>query len=198
MIVDVHRAVALDLLCETKLLTHVLPEVARLNAELFAQTRRLLSQLRDPTLPTALAALLLSLHDPSAAGEAGKRLRFANKAVERTAWLLENAPTIAKAHQLPWPRLQRILTHDGVAELLALREAIAGPDDPALVLCHERLAWPAERLNPDPLIDGGDLIAHGLAPGPGFASLLEKIRDAQLDGEIRTRDEALAMVDRLR
>ena len=64
--------------------------------------------------------------------------------------------------------------------------------------CRERLAWPAERLNPPPLLDGSDLIAHGLAPGPQFALLLEQIRDAQLNGEIHSQAEALALADRLR
>ena len=98
---------------------------------------------------------------------------------------------------LPWPKLQRILTHEGASELLALHEAISGSNDAALAYCRERLAWPAERLNPVPLVDGSDLIRHGLEPGPQFASLLEQIRDAQLNGEIRHRDEALALVDRL-
>ena len=43
-----------------------------------------------------------------------------------------------------------------------------------------------------------DLIQHGLRPSPEFATLLQQIRDAQLNGEIHTRDEALALVDRLR
>ena len=75
--------------------------------------------------------------------------------------------------------------------------AIAGPDDPAILFCRERLAWPAEKLNPRPLLDGSDLIAHGLAPSPDFARLLEAVRDAQLRGEIATPDEALALVNRL-
>ncbi|HEY3394347.1 MAG TPA: hypothetical protein VGK58_16660, partial [Lacipirellulaceae bacterium] len=102
------------------------------------------------------------------------------------------------APQQPWPSLQRILTHEGAAELVALHEAVAGSDDPALAFCRERLAWPPQRLNPPPLIDGAALIAHGLAPGPQFARLLEQVRDAQLEGRIHTRDEALALVDRLR
>jgi hypothetical protein len=94
--------------------------------------------------------------------------------------------------------LQRLLTHDGTNELVALHEAIAGSDDAALAFCRERLAWPPERLNPRPLLDGGALINHGLTPGPHFAALLEQVRDAQLNGEISTRQEALALVDRLR
>jgi hypothetical protein len=47
-------------------------------------------------------------------------------------------------------------------------------------------------------VDGGELIAHGLAPGPQFSALLERVRDAQLNGHIQTREQALSLVDRLR
>jgi poly(A) polymerase len=128
----------------------------------------------------------------------GRRLRFTNKEIERCAWLLANLEDASHAQQLPWPRVQRILTHDGAAELVALHEAVAGSADVALAFCRERLAWPPDRLNPPPLIDGAALIEHGLAPGPSFAQLLEQVRDAQLEGRIQTRGQALALVDRLR
>lgn len=198
MLVDARRGVALELLRETKLLPQVLLEVAELEADTFAETKRLIARLCEPTLPLALAALLLPIGNADVAGEIGRRLRFTNKETERTAWLLRHAATIGEAPQLPWPRLQRLLVHDGALELVALREAIAGADDPALALCRERRAWPAERLNPPPLLDGADLIDHGLSPGPEFAPLLEHIRGAQLNGEIESREEALALVDRLR
>lgn len=197
MLLDKNRAVALRLLCETKLLAEVLPEVAALSPANFENTSRVLVALTEPTLPTALAALLLHVTTERAASEIGRRLRFTNKVIERTAWLLANRAVAVSAPQLPWPRLQRVLTHDGAAELLALHQAIAGPADPALNFCRERLAWPPERLNPAPLIDGSDLIAHGLKPGPQFSALLERIRDAQLNGEIVSRDEALALAERL-
>ncbi len=43
-----------------------------------------------------------------------------------------------------------------------------------------------------PLIKGADLIALGQAPGPGLGKLLDDIRNRQLDGELVTRDQALA------
>jgi hypothetical protein len=252
MLIDPNRAVALRLLRETGLLTHVLPEVASLAADEFDSMLHVAGALRAPTLPLALAALLSSepttgrpadntggkvasteqrvpsvehpapsTEDPpqrtacrgantendppvpssaskSSAYAVGRRLRYTNKEIERADWLLTNRAIVAESPQTAWPRLQRVLTHEGAAELLALHEALAGPTDPALAFCRERLTWPPEKLNPPPLLSGTDLIAHGLAPGPQFAALLEKVRDAQLNGEITTREEALALVDRLR
>jgi tRNA nucleotidyltransferase/poly(A) polymerase len=222
MLVGPNRAMALELLRETKLLPHVLAAIAILPAAAFEETKRRLATLREPSLPLALAALLstqyavpgteppraelpLPAHSSLLAPRSslpaqtiGRRLRYTNKEIDRTAWLLANRPAIAAAAQLPWPRLQRILIHDGAPELLALQEAIVGQNDPGLNFCRERLAWPAERLNPPPLVDGADLIRHGLAPGPEFSALLEKIRDAQLDGQIDSPEQALALADRLR
>jgi tRNA nucleotidyltransferase/poly(A) polymerase len=197
MLLDANRRTALELLRETGLLAHVLPEVAALDASSWQETLRVSAELNEPTLPLALAALLHQVQEDGVAGSVGRRLRYTTKEAERTGWLLSQLATVADARNLYWPRLQRVLVHDGAAELMALREAIAGPEDPELVFCRERLAWPTERLNPTPLLDGSDLIAHGLSPGRQFAALLEQIRDAQLTGQIASRDDALQFVDRL-
>jgi poly(A) polymerase len=199
MLIDPNRATALQLLRETNLLTQVLPEFAALSNTDFNETTQVLAALKQPSISLALAALLVRVPPyPLLAPSVGRRLRYNNKEVDRTAWLLAHEPLIAGAPQLAWPQLQRLLTHDGAIELLALHEAVAGPNDPALAYCRERLAWPAEQLNPRPFVDGSTLIHHGLNPGPHFANLLEQVRDAQLNGEIHSREEALALVDRLR
>ena len=48
-------------------------------------------------------------------------------------------------------------------------------------------------LAPVSLIDGGDLIGLGLHPGPVFSRVLEGVYDAQLEGSIETRDQALQL-----
>ncbi len=55
----------------------------------------------------------------------------------------------------------------------------------------------AEPQLPPPLITGRDLIALGLKPGPPFKGLLSRAMDAQLEGTISTREEALELVRRL-
>jgi tRNA nucleotidyltransferase/poly(A) polymerase len=206
MLTGANRSVALSLLCETSLLSYVLPEIEKGTAGEFDETKRILAALKTPSLSLALAALLQNARRSAGSplpapcsllpASVGRRLRYTNKEIELASWLLNNRPQIEQAKKLPWPKLQRILTHEGATELLALHEAVAGSDDAALAFCRERIAWPAERLNPLPLVDGSDLIRHGLEPGPQFAELLEQVRDAQLNGEIHTRDDALAMVDR--
>ncbi len=53
----------------------------------------------------------------------------------------------------------------------------------------------AERIAPPPLLDGYDLLREfGLQPGPHIGELLEAIREAQVSGEVHSREEALALV----
>ena len=52
-----------------------------------------------------------------------------------------------------------------------------------------------ETVNPPPLITGKDVMnLSGLKPGPRVGQILEAVREAQAAGEVRTREEALAIV----
>ncbi|MEK6246570.1 MAG: hypothetical protein N2C12_00225, partial [Planctomycetales bacterium] len=66
-----------------------------------------------------------------------------------------------------------------------------------LAFCQQRHQWPPDRLNPLPLITGDDLKLHGVAPGKVYRELLTAVRDAQLNGEISTKQQALARVDQI-
>jgi poly(A) polymerase len=59
---------------------------------------------------------------------------------------------------------------------------------------HRLEHMPAEELKPAPLVNGDDLIAAGYSPGPKFGEMLEAAEDAQLEGRVRTRQEALTLV----
>jgi poly(A) polymerase len=51
-----------------------------------------------------------------------------------------------------------------------------------------------EERKPSLLLTGHDLIRAGYAPGPEFSTWLDAAEDAQLEGRIATREEALALV----
>jgi poly(A) polymerase len=53
------------------------------------------------------------------------------------------------------------------------------------------------RIEPEVLISGDDLMTgFGLAPGPALGSLLDRLREAQVQGEILDKDQALEWVQR--
>jgi poly(A) polymerase len=53
---------------------------------------------------------------------------------------------------------------------------------------------PREKVDPPLLLDGNDLMREfGLSPGPQIGELLELVREAQVSGEVQTRQEALSL-----
>jgi len=52
---------------------------------------------------------------------------------------------------------------------------------------------PPDQVQPPRLLTGDDLIALGLRPGPAFREILTAVEDAQLNGRIATREEALSL-----
>jgi poly(A) polymerase len=61
--------------------------------------------------------------------------------------------------------------------------------------CKEKLSEiPREELNPPRLLTGRDLIAMGFRPGPLFSDILGAVEDAQLNGEIKTAEDARILV----
>jgi poly(A) polymerase len=52
----------------------------------------------------------------------------------------------------------------------------------------------AEGVNPEPWVGGSDLIELGLKPGPEFGEWLDQAYDAQLDGTVCDRQQALAWI----
>jgi poly(A) polymerase len=198
------RSQGVALLARVGLLKPLLPELAwQATAkadEGWRRTLRRLDRLQSDSLSTCLAALLLTAGDWQPMRQVARRLRYSNKEVDRTQWLLESLPLVTTADKLAWPQLQRLLVHEGSRELLALAEASVEDSNrveshAGLQRCREVLALPSEHLNPPPLISGDDLIAHGLQPGPHFGCLLATIRDAQLLGHLADRQQALEMAD---
>jgi poly(A) polymerase len=59
---------------------------------------------------------------------------------------------------------------------------------------RKREEFAAEPLIPPPLINGEDLKKLGMKPGPKFKEILDAVSTRQLEGTLRTSEEALAWV----
>jgi poly(A) polymerase len=174
----------------------------------------------DPSFPLAFAALLHDAGKPSTKAlyqgrfsfhyheQAGARiadrvsraLKLSNAERERIQWLVANHQYLGEAKKLRESKLKRMLAEPGIEELLALHraDALASTGNTEQVdYCADYLKeQPSGPINPPPLITGHDLVRHGLEPGPQFASLLEQVREAQLDGQIQSKRAALEWIDR--
>lgn len=196
------RTQALELLRQSGLLAEALPELSDATEEDWRRLREVIGQWDQAGLPIVLAALLWASKQESGGQEKwaaaiGARWKLPNRDIERAAWLVHHLDRVEGAHKAPWPPMQRLLVHAGANELVDLAAAIQGEHHPGVAFCRTQLALPAEVLNPPSLVSGNDLLRRGFAAGPAIGMLLEAIRDAQLEGKVRTRDEALALADRL-
>lgn len=197
MLVDSSRVAAIRLLLATNLAAAVLPEIVPKNHEQSQQLEQALSvlaRLRDPAFPLALAALLHTMPDPSGAKEVARRWRLSNKETERAVWLVENQRAIINPQAMKWSALQPILIAEGIHDLLELMEASSPDGDRAAAYCLNLLLQPPEILDPPPLVTGEDLIQLGIPQGPAYRTLLQQMRDMQLDGEILTSEAAKQML----
>ena len=201
MLVHPSRSEAMAMARDVGLVAAVLPPLVAMLGDRWPQTLRVLGRLPDaPSFPLAFAALV---HEAGreVALELATRLKLSNAERDRIAWLVQHQQALIEPDRLPRHRLKRLLASDGIADLLALHRAEAGAttgDASHVAYCERYLRdQPDGPIDPPPLLTGHDLARHGLRPGPRFAALLESVRDAQLDGTIGSKDEALMMVEGL-
>ncbi|MEO2092157.1 MAG: CCA tRNA nucleotidyltransferase, partial [Gemmataceae bacterium] len=83
-----------------------------------------------------------------------------------------------------------LLAPPAIHDLIALHRAEGGDADTLAYWEGLLRDNPPETFNPPRLLTGDDLKAMGLKPSPMFKSLLEEIRNQQLDGLLQTRAEA--------
>ncbi|MBI4641411.1 MAG: CCA tRNA nucleotidyltransferase [Candidatus Tectomicrobia bacterium] len=126
-----------------------------------------------------------------------RRLRFSNKSTEQIVELVEDHLRFMHVQRMRSSRLKRFLRKEGFEEHLELHRldclASHGKLD-SYLFCVEKLQELKEEIKPQKLISGDDLIEMGFIPGPFFKKILTYVEDAQLDGKVSTREEALCLV----
>jgi poly(A) polymerase len=127
------------------------------------------------------------------------RLRFPADVIRRVEMLVANHLRFKDVQQMRSSTLKRFLRLDGFDELLELHRLDCMASNRRLEnyeFVRAKLAELApENLRPAPLLRGSDLIAAGYRPGPRFSAMLRFAEDAQLEGRLATRDEALALIE---
>ena len=192
MLVDPHRARALRLFMDLGLAAVVLPELGAKHG--LAVVERLGE---TTSFPLAFAALLHPV-GRRIAGEISLRLKLSSEERERIEWLVENHRILADSRAMRPARLKPLLVHPGIDDLMAMHRAEGRDLDALEHAVALRRSWDeAGELNPAPLLTGNDLLALGLPQGPMYKILLQRVRDAQLDGEIATHEEAIGLVKRI-
>ena len=135
------------------------------------------------------------------AAAALERLRYPAAVRQDVAELVRWHMRIKDAPDMRRSRLRRLIAEPLFPLHLELHrlDCLASHGNLAVYqfLKAEYEAWKKEPRLPAPLINGHDLIGMGLAPGPLFGRILRAVHDAQLEGAVSSRREALEMAARL-
>jgi len=145
-----------------------------------------------------------------------KRLRLPNNLTRDVIWLVEK-------HMLPLSNVKSEMKASTIEknflqdeelgqDLIRLSQADAMASIPeegepnlesinALIVKIEELkkkSEEAKKFDVPQLITGKDLIDLGLKPGPVFKQILERVREAQLDGKVSSKDEAIKIAEEIK
>jgi poly(A) polymerase len=127
-----------------------------------------------------------------------RRLRMSNATIERVSFLVDQHLRHCSARDMKQSTLKRFLGQDGIEELLELVRmdgTSSSSDLGDYQFCIDSLRdLPEEVIKPAPLVTGHDLVEMGMKPGPRFKELLATVEDAQLEGRLETREQALELL----
>jgi poly(A) polymerase len=131
------------------------------------------------------------------ARQIGQRFRFSHADTTQVELLVANHMRFGDVTRMKESTIKRFLRLDRFEEHLELHRLDCESSHRKLdnyALMRGRFEEMApEAIRPERLLTGADLIAAGYAPGPEFRSVLMEVEDAQLDGLIVSRTEALAL-----
>jgi poly(A) polymerase len=133
------------------------------------------------------------------AEEICRRLRFSNDDTQQIAALVANHLRFKDVPQMKPSTLKRFVRLDRFGEHLELHRLDCLSSHGHLEnydFVHQFLAeTPPEVVRPPRLLTGEDLKALGFTPGPQFKEILDAVEEAQLNGRLNTREEAIRLVE---
>jgi poly(A) polymerase len=129
------------------------------------------------------------------------RLRFSSADIDQVVSLVENHMRFGDVKHMKQSTLKRFFRLRNFPEHLALHKLDVTSSHNLLEMYDYAKAEfekaPEEVYKPTPLLTGRDLIEAGLKPGPRFKQLLQDLEDAQLEGHITTREQAINLLRNL-
>ena len=126
------------------------------------------------------------------------RLRFSRAEIDATVEAVRQHMVFKDVPKMRVAKLKRFMARPTFPEELELHRVDCasshGMMDNYEFLLQKREEFSREPIIPPPLVRGNDLLALGLKPGPRIGEILEAVETRQLEGELRSRDEALEWV----
>ena len=127
-----------------------------------------------------------------------RRLRFPNHETEEILSLIANHMRFADVRKMKESTLKRFFRLEHFDQHLALHRLDCLASHGSLELYdfarHRFENLPEEQVRPRLLVNGKNLIEAGYRPGPQFSKMLALAEDAQLEGTVQTREQAMALI----
>jgi putative nucleotidyltransferase with HDIG domain len=192
--------------------------------DVFVHTRLMLGLLpQDASLTLVLGVLLHDIAKPATftvdedgrirfnghdklgavmAGEILRRMKFSNEVIEAVQTVVEHHMSFKDVTHMRQSTLKRMMARPTWSDELALHRVDClgsnGMLDNYEFMVSKVREFSREPLIPRPLLSGHDLIALGWKAGKVMGQALSALQDAQLEGVVSTREEALEWLkDRL-
>lgn len=185
--------------------------------DVWTHTLLALDQLDHPSIELALAVLLHDVGKPatftqtdrirfdghaergaSMARDVLVRLRYPNAIVDAVVSLVANHMRFMEFErmgQAAFKRLLRLPRFEDQLELLRIDTLASLAPLTTYELVKQRIAAiPPESVRPPRLLTGDDLLALGFGAGPMIGEILEAVEHAQLEGDLSSKEDALAFV----
>jgi poly(A) polymerase len=123
-----------------------------------------------------------------------RRLRFSNEDTEQILALVNNHMRFKDVESMRAATLKRFVRLPRFDEHLALHRLDCLSSHRNLD-SYQRVQrfiaeTPPEQVRPERLLTGNDLRNMGFRPGPVFSQILRNLEDAQLEGQVKTREQA--------
>jgi poly(A) polymerase len=127
------------------------------------------------------------------------RLRFSNDDTQQILALVEHHMQFKDVHRMRPATLKRFVRLPGFEQHLALHRLDC-------MSSHRNLesyqfvqefirTTPPEQVQPSKLVSGEDVLALGFRPGPLVGQILAAVEEAQLNGELQSKEEAISFID---
>lgn len=126
------------------------------------------------------------------------RLRFSRRQTEKVVELVKDHLRFKDVREMRESKLKRFLRGEHFPDHLELHrlDCLGSHGDLSnWEFCRQKLAEIGpEQMRPARFITGHDLIAMGFQPGPLFSRILTAVEDAQLEGRVKDREGAMALI----
>lgn len=195
ILADEGRVRGWKLLVQTGLREHLSPRWPVNTAHDPRITARLAALPNRPVNATLGLVSVVTDEEPARVARVCRSLRLSNQDTHSVVWMARSLPAIYDEHALELADLKTLMNNAAWSDLLMLfaGDLVAGGHP---TTAHKRLEERAASIRPEdiappPLVNGDDLSAMGVSPGPRMGEILTAVYRAQLNERILSREQAM-------